>query len=82
MNFEHDLEQLKNELGVISDLQAAAALLDWDMRTYMTSNPAPFSSPRSKRSLTPGPFRRNWDIGSTVWRPAVPPWIPIRMSAA
>ena len=36
MNFEHDLEQLKNELGVISDLQAAAALLDWDMRTYMT----------------------------------------------
>ena len=36
MNFEHDLEQLKNELGIIADLQAAAALLDWDMRTYMT----------------------------------------------
>ena len=31
MNFEHDLEQLKNELGIIADLQAAAALLDWDM---------------------------------------------------
>ncbi len=35
MSFENDLEKLKTLLGTISDLHAAAALLDWDMRTCM-----------------------------------------------
>ncbi len=36
MGLKHDLEKLKTILGTASDLHAASALLDWDMRTYMS----------------------------------------------
>ena len=35
MSFAKDMEKLKTILGTASDLHAATALLDWDMRTYM-----------------------------------------------
>lgn len=36
MSFAKDMEKLKTILGTASDLHAASALLDWDMRTYMS----------------------------------------------
>jgi len=35
------LEELREQLGVVADLQAASGVLGWDQQTYMPSGCAP-----------------------------------------